>query len=291
MVREQIESVPNCDKVEQCKTKSKFPIIICIVVFLVIGIGVGTSVFFYKDSNEKMSNDDFKNDNSKIVKYESNEKNNNIKNESQNIMPDVQVENSIGKTVEENVSTEENEEAAAELTMNMTTLNGRIDDLDYNSQTAYQQLGVEISEYLPNALEELQKNPTQKKVDEITAKYREYNKRVQEIAIANGIILDDMQYSSFEDSEYVISYSDKRYLTEADLSYLTPEQLRVARNEIYARHGRTFSDESLQSYFNSCSWYRGTVSPDNFNEEVFNEYEKANRDFIVKYEEERGYNK
>ncbi len=32
--------------------------------------------------------------------------------------------------------------------------------------------------------------------------------------------------------------------------------LRLMRNEIYARHGYTFSDPQLKDYFQSCSWYK-----------------------------------
>ena len=88
-------------------------------------------------------------------------------------------------------------------------------------------------------------------------------------------------------SEYVLPDSDKRYLSRSELTSLTNDELRVARNEIFARHGRRFNDAALQSHFDSCSWYMGTVAPEKFNESVFNEYEKANKDLIVSVESER----
>jgi predicted acylesterase/phospholipase RssA len=84
---------------------------------------------------------------------------------------------------------------------------------------------------------------------------------------------------------YVIPDSDSRYLTEADLRGFSKEQLRLARNEIYARHGRRFKDDELQSYFNSKSWYTGTIDPDDFSESMLNEYEKANT-ALIKQEED-----
>lgn len=90
-------------------------------------------------------------------------------------------------------------------------------------------------------------------------------------------------------SGYVLPGSDSRYITRAELDGLTKEQCRLARNEIYARHGRKFKDAQLQAYFNSCSWYVPTVEPGNFSESVFNAYEKANKDLIVAYEKEKGY--
>lgn len=89
--------------------------------------------------------------------------------------------------------------------------------------------------------------------------------------------------------DFVLPESSTRYLTKADLVGLTAEDCRVARNEIYARHGRMFKDEGLQNYFSSFSWYVPTILPDDFQESMLNEYEIANRDLIVQYETEQGY--
>lgn len=91
------------------------------------------------------------------------------------------------------------------------------------------------------------------------------------------------------EEEYVLPYSDTRYLNRADLEGLTQEECRLARNEIYARHGRIFDDESLQAYFESKSWYEGTIPADAFSEDMLSECEIYNRDLIIKYEEENGY--
>lgn len=88
-----------------------------------------------------------------------------------------------------------------------------------------------------------------------------------------------------EDSgEYILPESDSRYLTDSDVRDLTANELMLARNEIYARHGRKFKDLEIQAYFNSQSWYKGTVEPDDFSTDVFNKYEKENLEFIKKYE-------
>jgi hypothetical protein len=44
-------------------------------------------------------------------------------------------------------------------------------------------------------------------------------------------------------------------LTDRDLNGLFPEIARRLRNEIFARHGRTFKDPHIQSYFASQEWY------------------------------------
>lgn len=83
-----------------------------------------------------------------------------------------------------------------------------------------------------------------------------------------------------EEAEYILPESASRLLTEADLENLTQEDLRIARNEIYARHGRKFDSKELQNYFGSKSWYNGTVNAADFKETVFNEYEKKNAEFL-----------
>lgn len=75
---------------------------------------------------------------------------------------------------------------------------------------------------------------------------------------------------------YILEDSARRYLTEDELINMSKEELRLARNEIFARHGRKFDALDLQSYFNSMEWYYGTVPADEFDESVLNEYEKAN---------------
>ena len=87
-------------------------------------------------------------------------------------------------------------------------------------------------------------------------------------------------------SGYVIPGSDSRYLTMEDIRGLDSEQLRIARNEIYARHGRRFKDSGLQAYFDSQSWYNGTIAPDDFAESYLNDYERKNADLILKYEKQ-----
>lgn len=95
--------------------------------------------------------------------------------------------------------------------------------------------------------------------------------------------------AAVSDSRFILPGSDSRYIDVRELENFTVEQCRLARNEIYARHGRRFNDEELQAYFDSQDWYAGTVAPENFRETVLNEYELYNRDLIVKYEEQHGY--
>ena len=103
---------------------------------------------------------------------------------------------------------------------------------------------------------------------------------------------EEYQYESTnptEDVDYVLPQSAYSYITESDLYGLTKEECRIARNEIYARHGRMFNDEELQAYFNSKSWYTPTIPANSFQESMLNEYEKVNKDVILEYERAQGY--
>ena len=74
--------------------------------------------------------------------------------------------------------------------------------------------------------------------------------------------------TSASDSEYILPKSDKEKLTRAELEGLTKEQLRLARNEIYARHGMIFGVADLDNYFAAKSWYKPTVSFTDFYDTV-----------------------
>ena len=91
--------------------------------------------------------------------------------------------------------------------------------------------------------------------------------------------------NSNSNSDYLIPDSSNKLLTEADLAGLSKDELRKARNEIVARHGRRFKDAELQAYFDSQSWYKGIYDPDEFNRSVkISDIEQKNMEFIKKYE-------
>lgn len=71
-------------------------------------------------------------------------------------------------------------------------------------------------------------------------------------------------------------------LPDEALSDLFTEDLRVLRNEIYARRGRIFKDAELQKYFAAQTWYQ--PNPD-FKDEQLSEIEFKNLAAIKKAEE------
>lgn len=78
------------------------------------------------------------------------------------------------------------------------------------------------------------------------------------------------------DEDYILPGSDSRYYSERELSGFTKGELRLGRNEIYARHGRIFEADDLKNYFQSQGWYYGYLTASEFDESVLNIYEKEN---------------
>ena len=93
----------------------------------------------------------------------------------------------------------------------------------------------------------------------------------------------------YPDCEYVFPFSNEYEVMEVDCDGLTAEECRIAKNEIYARHGRMFDDPLLQNYFDSCSWYTPSIAPEDFTEDMLSETEKASIRGIEAYEGYMGY--
>lgn len=109
---------------------------------------------------------------------------------------------------------------------------------------------------------------------------------------------------SSDEKIYIIAGNDKgsnRYEKAAHLSYTSTERytreqlskldavgLKVTRNEIYARHGRIFNDQELQSYFEKQNWYVAQIAANDFDESCLNEVERDNILLIVELEQQEG---
>ena len=73
----------------------------------------------------------------------------------------------------------------------------------------------------------------------------------------------------------------QKQLTETDLKGKTCEQLRIMRNEIFARHGREFGDPKLREYFLKQKWYSPQYEPTNFpSEELITALQYKNIKYI-----------
>lgn len=93
-----------------------------------------------------------------------------------------------------------------------------------------------------------------------------------------------------QSGDYYFADSNSRYLTDEELANYSSTELELAKNEIYARHGRQFVTERIAQYFESKSWYQGTVDPETFDAQqdaIFNEVEMANIAKIVEWEQRK----
>ena len=94
--------------------------------------------------------------------------------------------------------------------------------------------------------------------------------------------------SSLSDSNgYVLPESSSRTYSNAELEEMSDYELYLARNEVFARHGRIFKNSDLQEYFGSKSWYDPRYAPEEFSESTLNANEKANIERMAKIEQDR----
>lgn len=87
---------------------------------------------------------------------------------------------------------------------------------------------------------------------------------------------------SIPESDFLLPDSDRRLLTAEDLQPFTKEQLRIARNEIYARRGWDFQTKAMETYFEQFDWYAPALG-----KIQLSHIEQQNVDFIVKFEKRK----
>lgn len=121
-----------------------------------------------------------------------------------------------------------------------------------------------------------------------------YSPQSQQVSGSNSSAqptsVDDHKVNAVDTADYVLPNSDKVYYSTSDFSGLSDWELYVARNEIYARHGRKFKNDDLARYFSRKSWYTPIYSPDEFDAkpDMLNDYEKKNADTLLAYEKNIG---
>lgn len=104
--------------------------------------------------------------------------------------------------------------------------------------------------------------------------------------IAEGIKpAADNPYMDYYNDWYIFPDSASCKLEEMDLLNLTREELIIARNEIFARHGYAFSDDDLFAYFYNCSWYTPNSAPGRLDLISMNSTENYNVNFLLDHQE------
>lgn len=166
----------------------------------------------------------------------------------------------------------------------LTSISEELDEEDEVVNKLLKQCDADYMKYLEEESSRLIAEGTPKDAVQILedAKelVRDQEKLEKLIATAEKAETDKKNAVVKKDSEYIIPDSNSRYLTESDISGLSLQQLNYAKNEIYARRGRKFDSVELQEYFGSKSWYRGTIEPSQFTNDMLNDYEIKNADLL-----------
>lgn len=89
---------------------------------------------------------------------------------------------------------------------------------------------------------------------------------------------------------YILPDSSSYYYSYGELSWMSSYDLYLARNEIFARHGRMFNNADLQEYFNSQAWYNPTYTPAQFDSmgNVLSDVEQKNVNVMRQIERDQG---
>lgn len=91
--------------------------------------------------------------------------------------------------------------------------------------------------------------------EKIIGEYVRMCQQVPQIKISLQIAAPGVHYHA---DEFIFPTSSIFPLDQAMLAGLSDNTLWIAKNEIYARHGRQFLNMYLQEYFNRCTWYDGS---------------------------------
>lgn len=109
----------------------------------------------------------------------------------------------------------------------------------------------------------------------------------------NGSSIESNQSKTFSEAELIFPNSDTQKITtaEMDAKLKSRSDLRLAINEIYARHGYLFSNEEYLEYFNQFDWYQNTTKNSDM-EAVSNQFssvEKYNVEVLQDYSDAHGW--
>ncbi len=95
----------------------------------------------------------------------------------------------------------------------------------------------------------------------------------------------------YETKEGQYAFASESVLNIPDIENMTKTDLRMMRNEMYARHGYSFKMKDMRTYFESQDWYmpmntdvRNMLTPvEKKNEELIKRYEKYAQEYYDEY--------
>ena len=161
----------------------------------------------------------------------------------------------------------------------ITSLKEKISQIEIENMTDSEQ--VAVSNYEEEVDQLVDDGQYARAIDKMES-WNEYMETLKmEKAAEKNESMREEQLAGNSGGGYILPTSSSQYLTETDLEGLSSYELRLARNEIYARHGRTFQDSELQAYFDSQPWYQ--PNPD-FDDSLLSDCERENVSFIKDHE-------
>ena len=94
--------------------------------------------------------------------------------------------------------------------------------------------------------------------------------------------------SDYSGEDYIFPDSSDMEISKSDIENLSNEDLRIAINEIYARHGYTFpNNEEMRNYFQGQDWYEADSDMDDQKKVKMSKTEKKNLDKMVSERQKR----
>ena len=96
--------------------------------------------------------------------------------------------------------------------------------------------------------------------------------------------------TSVSSQDYVLPGSASKYYSRSELEKMSLWELYLARNEIFARHGRGFKNQDLTDCFATKRWYTQTYTPEEFDaisSSQLNDYELKNVQTMYEIEQSR----
>lgn len=105
---------------------------------------------------------------------------------------------------------------------------------------------------------------------------QEYETMVSRIDEMCSSIKVDLPKVHYDPTEYILPQSSTKRFKKEDLTHLNDNELWIARNEIFAKHGRVYTGDYLKNYFASCSWYKSKKGADKNKSVGLNKIEIAN---------------
>lgn len=186
----------------------------------------------------------------------------------------------FSKNIEYKITNQKNEEVILQLVLTQERT------IKY---TLPQEKSLECIKYLYDEREVAYKKTNKEMFDTTGAQEADFSAEQGSI---EGDFSEEFQIEN--DEPYIFPQSNYEFVEQSELWEYSKEEIVLARNEIFARHGRIFNNENIRQYFESKDWYCGTIDPEEFDnnmDSILNEYEKANIEtfkFVEEIKNQRG---